>query len=193
MPKKKEAKEEGKRIAKRYPALAIAWIVLDQMVKVSIRSGVPYREMLPFLPGLDLTFVKNTGAAFSMFSNQTWILTVFSAVVSVLLTVVLLRDLLPHWRARLALSLLLGGAVGNFIDRLLLGYVTDMFATTFINFAVFNVADIGVVVGGILLCIHVILLWKDTPDEKPGENSGHPKKTKTPETPAPKQKGAKGS
>ena len=65
MPKKKEAKEEGKRIAKRYPALAIAWIVLDQVVKVSIRSGVPYREMLPFLPGLDLTFVKNTGAAFS--------------------------------------------------------------------------------------------------------------------------------
>ena len=94
---------------------------------------------------------------------------------------------------QIALSLLLGGAVGNFIDRLLLGYVTDMFATTFVNFAVFNVADIGVVVGGILLCIHVILLWKDTPDENPGENSGHPKKTKTPETPAPKQKGAKGS
>ncbi len=48
----------------------------------------------------------------------------------------------------LALALLLGRAVGNFIDRLLFGFVTDMFATTFVNFAVFNVADVGVVLGG---------------------------------------------
>lgn len=59
----------------------------------------------------------------------------------------------------LSLALLLGGAVGNFIDRLLLGFVTDMFATTFMNFAVFNVADIGVVLGGILLCLHVIFAY----------------------------------
>lgn len=168
MTRKPEKTEEAskKRIAAGYPILAVVWIVLDQLVKAGIRNGVPYREMVPFLPGLDLTFVKNTGAAFSMFSNQTWILTVFSAAVSVLLGVLLVRDALPHWRARLALSLLLGGAVGNFIDRLLLGYVTDMFATTFVNFAVFNVADIGVVVGGILLCIHVIVLWKNSPDEE---------------------------
>lgn len=60
----------------------------------------------------------------------------------------------------LALALLLGGAVGNFIDRLLLGYVTDMFATTFMHFAIFNVADIGVVVGGVLLCLHVLFAWQ---------------------------------
>lgn len=165
MTKKKEEVTK-KRIAAGYPILAVVWIVLDQLVKAGVRNGVPYREMVSFLPGLDLTFVKNTGAAFSMFSSQTWILTVFSAAVSVLLGVLLVRDALPHWRARLALSLLLGGAVGNFIDRLLLGYVTDMFATTFVNFAVFNVADIGVVVGGILLCIHVIVLWKNSPDEE---------------------------
>ena len=56
--------------------------------------------------------------------------------------------------------MLLGGAIGNFIDRLLLGYVTDMFATTFMNFAVFNVADIGVVVGGVLLCVHVLFFMR---------------------------------
>ena len=74
-----------------------------------------------------------------------------------------LRLLLPA----LALGLLLGGAVGNFIDRLLLGYVTDMFATAFVNFPVFNVADIAVVVGGVLLCVHVILFMKDE-DKKEG-------------------------
>ena len=67
------------------------------------------------------------------------------------------------------LALLLGGAVGNFIDRLLFGFVTDMFATTFMNFPVFNVADIGVVVGGVLLCIHVIFTYskEPKPEEKP--------------------------
>ena len=69
----------------------------------------------------------------------------------------------------LTLALLLGGAVGNFIDRLLFGFVTDMFATTFMNFPVFNVADIGVVVGGVLLCIHVIFTYskEPKPEEKP--------------------------
>lgn len=172
MTKKKEAKEEKrKKVPIGYPILAAAWIVLDQIVKISVRNGIPYRDMRPFLPGMDLTFVKNTGAAFSMFSQHTWVLTLFSAAVSAVLAVVLVRDMLPHWRSRLALGLLLGGAVGNFIDRLFLGYVTDMFATTFMNFAVFNVADIGVVVGGILLCIHVILLWHNTPDED-GEEEG---------------------
>ena len=70
--------------------------------------------------------------------------------------VVLVRRMLPHWTGMLAMALLLGGAVGNLIDRAVLGFVTDMFATTFIRFAVFNVADIGVVLGGVLLCIDVL-------------------------------------
>ena len=70
----------------------------------------------------------------------------------------------------LPLALLLGGAVGNLIDRALLGFVTDMFETTFVHFAIFNVADIGVVVGGILLCLHVIFAfgkgWKEEKEEE---------------------------
>ena len=70
----------------------------------------------------------------------------------------------------LALALLLGGAVGNFIDRLLFGFVTDMFATTFVNFAVFNVADVGVVLGGVLLCLHLIVFFR--PGGKEGTGQG---------------------
>ena len=154
------------RAPRRYLILAIAWVVVDQLVKLLVRHNILYRDLHPFLPGLDLTYVRNTGAAFSMLSSHTWFLALLSAVVGAALAVALARDFLPHWRGGLALALMLGGAVGNLIDRALLGFVTDMFATSFINFAVFNVADIGVVGGGILLSIHLIFLWKDEPSTK---------------------------
>ena len=86
-----------------------------------------------------------------------------------MLAAALAKKVLPKPIGMLSLALLLGGAVGNFIDRLLFGFVTDMFATTFMNFPVFNVADIGVVVGGVLLCIHVIFTYskEPKPEEKP--------------------------
>lgn len=137
-----------------YLILAAFWVVIDQVVKLWVRTNVPYH--LPFLPGLDLTFVKNTGAAFSLLSEHTWLLTVLSGVVSLVLLVVLVMGLLPQRSGKLALALLLGGAVGNFIDRLVLGYVTDMFAATFIDFPIFNVADVGIVIGGVLLCFYAV-------------------------------------
>ncbi len=139
-----------------YFILAAALVVVDQVVKSLVRANIPLHTAVDFLPGLDLTYVQNTGAAFSLLSSHTWVLTLLSGVVSVGLAVALAKKILPHWTGMLSLALLLGGAIGNFIDRLLLGFVTDMFATTFVNFAVFNVADIGVVVGGVLLCLHMI-------------------------------------
>lgn len=139
-----------------YFILAAALVVVDQVVKFLVRANIPLHTAVDFLPGLDLTYVQNTGAAFSLLSSHTWVLTLLSGVVSVGLAVALAKKILSHWTGMLSLALLLGGAIGNFIDRLLLGFVTDMFATTFVNFAVFNVADIGVVVGGVLLCLHMI-------------------------------------
>ena len=148
--------------------LAALIVAADQGVKYLVRANIALGQHVSFLPGvMDLTFVKNTGAAFSMLEEHTWLLTLLSGVVAVILAVLLARRILPHWFGQLALGMLLGGAVGNFIDRLLLGYVTDMFATAFVNFPVFNVADIAVVVGGVLLCVHVILFMKDE-DKKEG-------------------------
>ena len=148
--------------------LAALIVAADQGVKYLVRANIALGQHVSFLPGvMDLTFVKNTGAAFSMLEDHTWLLTLLSGVVAVILAVLLARRILPHWFGQLALGLLLGGAVGNFIDRLLLGYVTDMFAAAFVNFPVFNVADIAVVVGGVLLCFHVILFMKDE-DKKEG-------------------------
>lgn len=140
-----------------YLVLAAAVVGADQLVKWLVRGHIALGEHVSLLPGLmDLTYVQNTGAAFSMFSAHTWLLTVLSAVLSVAFAVVLVRRMLPHWTGMLAMALLLGGAAGNLIDRAVLGFVTDMFATTFVQFAVFNVADIGVVLGGVLLCIDVL-------------------------------------
>ena len=142
-----------------YFVLAAAVVVVDQVVKYLVRTGIPLHVSLSFLPGLDLTYLQNTGAAFSLFNQHTW----------VLVAVALAKKVLPKPIGMLSLALLLGGAVGNFIDRLLFGFVTDMFATTFMNFPVFNVADIGVVVGGVLLCIHVIFTYskEPKPEDKP--------------------------
>lgn len=149
-----------------YLIFAGAWVVLDQVVKFLVRASIPLHTSLPFLPGFDLTCIRNTGAAFSILSTQTWILTALSGVASVILLILLLRRVLPSKPGMLSLSLLLAGAVGNFIDRLAFGYVTDMFRTTFMDFPVFNVADIGVVVGGVLLVL-AVLLAGEKEEEKP--------------------------
>ena len=141
-----------------YLIFAAAWVVLDQAVKFLVRAAIPLHTSQTFIPGLfDLTYIRNTGAAFSIFSSHTWMLTVLSGVATAVLLVLLLRRALPTRLGMLSLSLLLAGAAGNLIDRLAFGYVTDMFETTFMNFPVFNVADIGVVIGGVLLVLTVLL------------------------------------
>ena len=134
-----------------YLIFAAVWVALDQGVKFLVRAAIPLHTSQPFLPGFDLTYIRNTGAAFSIFSSATWLLTVLSGVATVVLLVLLVRRVLPTRLGMFSLALLLAGAAGNFIDRLAFGYVTDMFETTFMHFPVFNVADIGVVIGGVLL------------------------------------------
>ena len=138
----------------------IAVVALDQFTKYLVVQNIRLGGDLPFIPGfIGFTYVQNTGAAFSILNTHTWMLAVLSGAASVLIGVALARKALPHWSGMLALSLLLGGAVGNLIDRAFFGFVTDMFATTFMNFAVFNVADIGVTLGAVLLLLHVIFFY----------------------------------
>lgn len=141
-----------------YALLAAALVALDQLVKFLVRSNIGLGESVPFLPHvLQFTYVQNTGAAFSLLEEHTWVLTLISLGASILLAVLLLKKVFPHPFAMTCLSVVLAGAVGNLIDRAFLGYVTDMFQTLFINFAVFNVADICVVCGGIAFCVYYLL------------------------------------
>lgn len=150
-----------------YALLAALLVAADQIVKVLIRTHIPLGSSLPFLPGfVELTYVRNTGAAFSIFSSHTWLLALISAVVSVAIAVILFRGVISHPFGRLTLTVVLAGAVGNLIDRVLLGYVTDMFNFQFMHFAVFNVADICVVCGGIAFCVYYLFFDKPQPKEE---------------------------
>ncbi|MEA5084232.1 MAG: signal peptidase II [Lachnospiraceae bacterium] len=117
----------------------------------------------------DFTFVENRGAAFGILEGQRWFFVILTIAVTICV-IVYLRKMKEKDRAhnflRLSLVLILAGAWGNAIDRLLRGYVVDYFEFTFINYPVFNVADIYVVAGTILLAVLLLLVIKDEPNLK---------------------------
>jgi len=136
--------------------LSLALVGIDQAVKFWIRDHLTLGERVVFIPGImDLTYAQNTGAAFSSFSNMTAVLTLISLTVSIGLAIAIARKIFPDPFGLLSLTLLLAGAVGNLIDRAMLGFVTDMFSTSFMDFAIFNVADVCVTAGAVLLAVRV--------------------------------------
>ena len=142
-----------------YALIAAVLVALDQLVKYLVMTRIPLGEHVPFIPYiLDLTYVTNTGAAFSIFSDHTWALALVSLVMSIVLAAALWKGLFKHPLGKLTITLLLAGAVGNLIDRAFRGFVVDMFNVLFMNFAVFNVADICVVVGGISAGLYYLFL-----------------------------------
>ena len=140
-----------------YLLIAAAVCAADQLLKYWIVTHIRFGGSMDLIPGvLGLTNVRNTGMAFSMLSEHTWVLTLISAAVAVAITVLLIRGKSPKWE-KLALALVLGGAVGNLIDRARLGYVVDMFRTLFVDFAVFNLADAFIDVGAVVFCVLYIV------------------------------------
>ena len=155
-----------------YAILALVLVGVDQLVKYLVLTYIPMGAHVPFIPHLvELTYVQNTGAAFSIFNQHTWLLTLVSLVMSLVLAAALWKGFFRHPLGRVTLTLLLAGAVGNLIDRAFRHFVVDMFNLLFMNFAVFNVADICVVVGGIAAALYYLFLagklepgWKDGGD-----------------------------
>lgn len=144
-----------------YALLAVGLVALDQWVKWWVTVNIPLGEELPFIPHiLGLNHVHNTGGAWSMLNQHTWLLSVVSAVVVLILLFVLVRRKIRHPFGVITLIMVLAGAVGNLIDRIRLGYVVDMFQTLFMNFPIFNVADICVVCGGIAFCIYFAFFYE---------------------------------
>ena len=157
-----------------YAVLVVALVVLDQVVKFLVRANIPLGGDVPFLPHiLHLTYVQNTGAAFSIFKDHTWLLTIISAVVAAAIAAALIKRVVAHPFGVITLSVVLAGAVGNLIDRALFGFVTDMFNLQFMHFAVFNVADICVVCGGIAFCVYFLFFY-DKLEKKEAPDDSHP-------------------
>ena len=139
-------------------------ILLDQGTKLwALGSLKPIHSMTVVDGFLDLTFVENRGVAFGMLSGQRWLILVLTGVIAGAL--IYFYRTLPKKKAylplRAALLLVLSGAVGNIIDRVCRGYVVDFFEFTFFDWPVFNVADIYVVAGVILMVLLIVFVLKD--------------------------------
>ena len=138
-------------------------VAADQYTKFLTVANIALYEDVPFIPGLlQLTYVRNTGAAFSSFEGQQWLF----ALIFVIFTGLIIWEYrkksmgfttLERW----CIAAIYGGGLGNMIDRVRLGYVVDMIETTFMEFPVFNVADCFITCGCILLMAHLILFNKD--------------------------------
>lgn len=148
-------------------AAIILLVILDQAVKYLVKTNIPLGSSVPFLPGiLGLTHIHNEGAAFSMLTGARWFFVVLTVVFLGFGLWVLWKKKLRHPLGSWSWVLVLAGAAGNLIDRCLYGYVVDMFEVQFMRFAIFNVADIFVVVGGILFCVYYLFLHDKLKEEK---------------------------
>ena len=149
-----------------YFGISIGLLLLDQASKKYMSSILPlcqpgYCKSLEILPIFKLTLVHNEGAAFSFLSDaggwQRWLLVLISSVVSTFLAVWLYRVSRQQKLLALALAFILGGALGNLVDRVLQGYVVDFIVVYYdqLYFPAFNVADSAITVGAGLLIIDI--------------------------------------
>lgn len=145
---------------------------IDRFTKIIAVNNLKDGETFKFLFGsFQFRYVENTGAAFSSFSNNTLILSVFTVLVIILCLFVLLtrrsKELFPN----ICLILIVSGGIGNVIDRIASGYVVDFIEPLFMNFAVFNFADCCITVGAFMLIgyeIYSLIREK----KKGGDNDG---------------------
>ncbi len=145
----------------KYILATIIIIFLDQITKLIVEHTFSEHTSITIIPHLfDFVFVKNTGAAFSIFSGKTAILGVISVIFCIALSlywyVIKPESRLVNW----SFALLFAGAFGNAIDRVFRGSVVDFIQTAFMNFPVFNVADIAITFGAIALMIYFLLFDK---------------------------------
>ena len=142
-------------------ALGAAGLALDQWLKAYVTANIPLGQAQSLLPGVvELRTVHNYGAAWSSFSGSRWLLVAVTSIIVIFVTVLLVRRVVRHPLGVAACCLVISGGLGNIIDRVRLGYVVDMFNLLFINYPVFNVADILVVCGAVLGRIYYLWFYE---------------------------------
>jgi len=139
--------------------LSLITLVLDQWSKIAIDGSMRLYESIALIPGFNLTYVHNTGAAFSFLSEaggwQRWFFAAMALIISIVLVVWLYRLKRDETLLALALALVLGGAIGNLVDRLAYGYVIDFLDVYYQawHWPAFNVADMAISAGVFLMLL----------------------------------------
>ena len=153
-----------------YALIAVIILIADQWLKywvtVNIVLGTGEKALIPGV--VELVNVHNTGAAFSLFDSvdaMRWVFVGLAVLIVALLIVLMVKGVLHSRFARWCAVLAIAGALGNCIDRALYGYVVDMFQLQFVNFAVFNVADIILVVACLMFIVYILVGSSDKEDD----------------------------
>lgn len=140
-----------------YLIITTILVIIDQFTKYLTVENIALHEVVEVIPNiLSFTYIQNSGAAFSILEGQMLFFYIITAFVIVFLLYYMYTEARENKILGVLLSIVLAGAIGNFIDRLLYQYVIDMIQLEFIDFAIFNVADTYLSVGVFLLLIYTI-------------------------------------
>lgn len=154
--------------------VAVLALLGDQLSKLWVTRVLQPVQDIPLWDGVfHFTYARNTGAAFSILEGKQWVFILFSSLAVVALVLYLVRTRKEKGIfLRISLGLLLGGAIGNLIDRILYNYVIDFLYFKLINYPIFNVADCCVVIGALLLGVYILFLH-DKGQHKEAANADH--------------------
>lgn len=134
-----------------------ALLLLDQLTKWIVLNTLTKVDTVALIDGIfHLTYCENRGAAFGIMQNRVWFFVVVTVAVFVAVIWYMIKYKPKNKWLNFSLTLLMGGALGNFVDRIFRGYVVDFLDFRLINFPIFNVADCFVVIGAILLAFYMI-------------------------------------
>ena len=155
-----------------YFAIAALVVAVDQLTKYLIVTNVKPQGSSGFIPHL-LSFVysENRGVAFGLFQDATWLFIVLTSIVIVVFLFLLIKYYKTGKLFSIASALIIGGGIGNLIDRIRLGYVVDFLKFQFIDFPIFNIADCFITVGAVMFAIYVIFL-NEKKEQTDGNDEG---------------------
>ena len=154
----------------------IASIGIDQIIKGIVRANMSVGETVPVIEDVfHITYIRNEGAAFGMLADHRWVFMSLSTVAIIAIGVYLFKFCKETLFTKIGFALIIGGGIGNMIDRISLKYVVDMIDCRFIDFYVFNFADSCVCVGAAMVCIGFILsIYRDYKSKKAGQAEPQP-------------------
>jgi len=133
-------------------------LIIDQITKLLINTKMTLNQEIIIIPKvLSLLYVKNTGAAFSMLQDNTIFLTVINALFIIVLHLLIKKEKNLSKFSCLSLGMIMGGMFGNLLDRIIHHSVIDFIYISIINFPIFNIADMGITIGVVLLIISFII------------------------------------
>lgn len=148
-------------------------VVADQLSKYFVTQYMVLGQTLPTIDGvLELHYVRNSGMAWSLLSGgeARWLFVGLTIVLLIFMVVIVWKKIFTNKFELFCLAAIMGGAIGNFIDRLLTGEVVDMLQFAFIDFPVFNVADCFITCGSILLAVYLVFFDRAPKQKEPADD-----------------------